>query len=205
MWQAVRVAGPIQDYTVHSPFRLRILEHLPAQSSRTIIFRSRLASTFFFNDVSCMTPKDHVFLDIRRVTEQLCKVDPATTKRADYAELAAMVSILDIGIDICVPPSTTSKKDEDEFNRKVDELAQLIKSMFTSIIDTGASHLTRTEAKEVLNRVHYRLAYAVRTKPKPKQDLFQPSIVSGTGHHHHHPSIHDGPLAKFFKKDPSVT
>ncbi len=76
------------------------------------------------------------------------------------------------------PPQSTKEKNannknmENDFNKSIDELANQIKSMFTRISDTGASHMTRTEAKEVLNRVYYRLVYSVRTKPRPKKNLF---------------------------------
>ena len=43
--------------------------------------------------------------------------------------------------------------------------------MFTQIVDAGASHKRRTEAKEVLEAFHSRLLYAVRTKRKPKTTL----------------------------------
>ena len=49
--------------------------------------------------------------------------------------------------------------------------------MFTSIVDTGASHMTRTEAKDVLEAFHARLVYAVRTKQKPKVMLFGDASV----------------------------
>ena len=49
--------------------------------------------------------------------------------------------------------------------------------MFTSIVDTGASHMTRTEAKDVLEAFHARLVYAVRTKQKPKTMLFGDASV----------------------------
>lgn len=43
--------------------------------------------------------------------------------------------------------------------------------MFTQIVDTGASHMQRTEAKATLEAFHSRLLYAVRTKLKPKTRL----------------------------------
>lgn len=56
-------------------------------------------------------------------------------------------------------------------------LAQKINAMFASIVDTGASHMKRTDAKEVLEAFHSRLLYAVRTEPKPKSMMFGDSIA----------------------------
>ncbi len=49
--------------------------------------------------------------------------------------------------------------------------------MFTQIIDTGASHMRRTEAKEILEAFHSRLLYAVRTRRKPKTMLVGDSSI----------------------------
>ena len=48
-----------------------------------------------------------------------------------------------------------------------------IKKIFTSIEDSGVSHLKRTLAKEGLEALHYRVLYSVRSKPQPRRVGFQ--------------------------------
>jgi len=96
--------------------------------------------------------------------------------RFDFCELAALISILDVAIDsVTNRDGFTDRKAETQFNQDVDMLADRIKAIFTSIQDSGASHLKRTEAKEGLQALHYRLIYGVRTKPRPKKAWFESS------------------------------
>ena len=102
------------------------------------------------------------------------------SKATDYSELAAAIGILSIAIDGGDSRSSSSATEEVKaFNREIDVLSSKIKSMFADIVDTGASHMGRTEAKEVLEAFQYRLSYGVRTKPPPKQSLFGDSTVEG--------------------------
>jgi hypothetical protein len=96
----------------------------------------------------------------------------------DFWELAALTSVLDAAIDsVAGRDGFPDKKTEAQFNQEVDVLADRIKAIFTSIQDSGASHLKRTEAKEGLQALHYRLIYGVRTKPRPKKAWFEPSAA----------------------------
>ena len=115
----------------------------------------------------------------------------------DYSALSSLVSIFDVALgdggrplpaitpksDTSVanivrtsanslPSSPSNFIDERNFNQQVDLLADQVKAIHTSIADTGASHLRRTEAKEALNALHFRLLYGVRTKSRPKQAVF---------------------------------
>jgi hypothetical protein len=95
------------------------------------------------------------------------------SRRPDYANMTAQTYILDIAIaDGGRPALFASRTHEVAFNRKVDKLADRVKAIFASIADTGASHMRRTEAKEALQALHYRLLYAVRTEPRPKKNVF---------------------------------
>jgi hypothetical protein len=78
-----------------------------------------------------------------------------------------------IGCGTLADPTAMSPKAEAKFNRRVDTLANRIKAIFSSIHDSGASHLKRTEAKENLQAVHSRLIFSVRTKERPKRSWFQ--------------------------------
>jgi hypothetical protein len=87
--------------------------------------------------------------------------------------MAALTYILDVAIADGGPPLSPSLRTEEiAFNRKIDKLADRIQAIFASIADTGASHLRRTEAKEALQALRYKLLYAVRTEPRPKKSVF---------------------------------
>ena len=91
----------------------------------------------------------------------------------DYGELAARIGLLSIAIDCGDSLSTPYTTEEEKvFNQDIDVLSFKIKSMFADIVDTGASHMGRTEAKEVLEAFQYRLSYGVRTKVPPKKSIF---------------------------------
>lgn len=90
----------------------------------------------------------------------------------NYVQLSAQSQLLDIAIADGGVPSFSSRADEIAFNRQVDDLADRVNTIFSSIADTGASHMRRTEAKETLGVLHKRLLFEVRTKPRPKKSVF---------------------------------
>ena len=151
---------------------------MPVMTTRVHLFRRRLALSFFFLDDAYLAASSP--LRIRQVTDQLRTARFHVNNDTDYSELAAAMSILDIGLDDGRSSGElTDRAQEDAFNDDVDELAKKVKSMFSTIVDSGASHMTRTEAKEVLERMHYRLVYAVRTKQRPRKQLFQSTLSDG--------------------------
>ncbi|KAI9768962.1 MAG: hypothetical protein M1840_004558 [Geoglossum simile] len=120
-------------------------------------------------------------LDVQRIIRELEKPEFNIDSGTDYTRLASLISMVDICIDDGAPLSGFCDKDqENAFNTDIDNLAKHLKSMFTKIVDTGASYMARTEAKEVLERVHYRLVFAVRTKERPKKSIFQSNFSDGT-------------------------
>ncbi|KAK4692338.1 hypothetical protein P7C71_g4843, partial [Lecanoromycetidae sp. Uapishka_2] len=161
-----------------SSLRLQLLQSIPALPPRLILLRRRLALAFFLQDMRILTkqPEDSINLEI--IAQHLQDPQFSINNETNYAEVAANIGILNIGIDCGDPPSTPStKQEETAFNRKVDNLALKIKAIFTQINDTGASHMKRTEAKETLEAFHSRLLFAVRTKPPPKKNMFGDSRV----------------------------
>jgi len=93
----------------------------------------------------------------------------------DYVSLRSLAHILDVAIgDGGRSPSFSSRADEIAFNRSVDRLADAVRATFISIVDTGASHMSRTEAKDVLQALYWRLLYSVRTEVRPKKNIFDP-------------------------------
>ena len=156
-----------------STFRQQLVQNLPAYTPRAVGFRRRLALAYFFHDKDYLAESTSDVLDFRSISTEL--QDPRFTIRSDtdYSELAAVIGILNIGIERGDPPPPHSDDQRKlSFNEDVDLVASRIGEMFTSIVDTGASHMKRTAAKEMLEAFHSKLLYAIRTKRKPKTMMF---------------------------------
>lgn len=152
-----------------------------------------MALAFFFDDPTYLEKASTDLLQLSAVIEHLSQPSFHINSNTDYVQLAARISFLDVGIDHGLAPTDSlSEQDKANFDREVDRLARTIKTMFTSLVDSGASHMTRTEAKEVLQLLHYRLIYAVRTRPEPKSSVFRPLAASADDP--------GGPEASFMKK-----
>ncbi|PGH02735.1 hypothetical protein GX51_04469 [Blastomyces parvus] len=165
----------------------QLLKHILPTSPRVALFRCRLAWTWFYRDPSFLDrPKTQLF-DLPALTKHL-KHDPRfdtnmrfsrTNDRFNFWELHALTSILDIAIDSgTARPSFVNKdgevdrQSERQFNAAVDDLSDCIKAMFSAIRDSGASHLRRSETRERLQALYYRLAYGVRTRPRPLRQWY---------------------------------
>lgn len=158
--------------------RLRLLQSILASSHRLILIRRRLALACFFRDIRYLSQQADDTIDLKGIARYLESPRFMTSNATDYGELAAAIGILSIAIECGDPPSSPCAVEEEKaFNRDIDVLSLKIKFMFADIVDTGASHMGRTEAKEVLESLQYRLSYAVRTKPPLKQSVFGDSTV----------------------------
>ena len=167
---------------------------MPAFSTRLSLLRRRLALAFFFEDSSCLSKPSAKPVHLGLVAHRLTRPEFSIKRDTDFTELAAAISILNVGVDCGDPPiAGFNKTDDKAFNEEVDELSWRVKSMFNQIIDTGASHMKRTEAKGVLEAFHARLIYAVRTKPKPKKMLYGDSDMD---HDHRQTNF----MTKFLEK-----
>lgn len=127
-----------------------------------------------------MTEPPDALINVKRITHFLRdkRFDVKSYKHVgqggyDYLELGAMTSLLNIVIDFGrTSPSFSDRESEIFFNADIDALSDRVKKIFSSIADTGASHLRRTEAKQGLEALHYRIVYSVRSKPPPKKQPF---------------------------------
>lgn len=164
--------------------RLRLLQNIHASSHRLILLRRRFALACFFQDIGYLSQQAEDTIDLRDIARHLDSPQFMTNNETDYAELAAAIGILSIAIDCGDPPPLPCATAEKAFNRDIDVLSLKIKSMFADIVDTGASHMRRTEAKEALEAFQYRLSYGVRTKPPPKKSLFGDSTVESAAERH---------------------
>ncbi|KAL8907113.1 MAG: hypothetical protein Q9207_001605 [Kuettlingeria erythrocarpa] len=154
--------------------QLQLLRNFPARSSQTSLLRRRLALAFFLRDQNYLSKdRDHL-VDFRAIVHLLTGPVFVVNNETDYPNFAALMAILAIGVDDGDPPAEDAEKEaEAKFNDNVDILARKIKAMFTHIVDTGASHMKRTEAKQALESFHACLAYAVRTKQKPRGMIWE--------------------------------
>lgn len=162
-------------------FQSRILTHILPTSDGIALFRCRLAIAFLVRSPAPLTERPEEVLDLKRITGVLRdkRFDAKMYKgkqdvEFDYDELAAVTTFLNVAINPRTDryPSAAQQTDA-EFNEDVDVLAERIKKIFSSIVDTGASHLKRTQVKEGLEALHYRIIYSVRTKPPPKKGFFE--------------------------------
>lgn len=161
-------------------------------TSLTHLFRHHLALTFLFDSPSKFPSFP---LSVPRLTHHLQTSRQFSIHiNTNYADLSALISILDICL--FAPPHPLTKDEETAFNKDIDALAAQLRLMFTRIIDTGASHMTRTEAKEVINRVYYKLIYGVRTRQRPKKSIFS----SGLATEEEKKDGEEGPLRRLFAK-----
>lgn len=144
------------------------------------MIRCRLAVAFLLKDPSPLDEPADAVLDLKRITNLLRdkRFDIKYYKAKgqgeyDYWELGALTSLLNIAIDAGrSTPTFADKEAEIKFNADADALADQVKKIFTSIQDSGASYLKRTETKESLEALHYRIVYSVRSKPPPKKSFF---------------------------------
>ncbi|KAL9630170.1 MAG: hypothetical protein Q9204_004860, partial [Flavoplaca sp. TL-2023a] len=163
----------------NSGLQLQLLRNLPSSNSQQSLLRRRLALAFFFHEPVYLSKDRQDLLNMKAITRYLRQPRFAVNSETDYPGLAAAISILAIGLDNGDPPPIEASKEAIAiFNDDLDMLAQRIKGMFTRIVDTGASHMRRTEAKQVLEVFHSCLVNAVRTKQKPKGMMWE--VDTGT-------------------------
>ena len=165
--------------------RLRLLENIPASSHRLIVLRRRLALACFFRDIRYLSQHKDDTIALKSIARYLEGQQFIIGNATDYSELAAAIGILSIAIDCGDPPSSPNATEEEKaFNYDIDTLSSKINFMFVDIVDTGASHMGRTEAKERLEAFQYWLLYGVRTKHPPKKSLFGDSTLEGIAERH---------------------
>lgn len=163
----------VYPFVTDSTFRLQLLQNLPTRLPRAVEFRRRLALAYFFHDQDYLAESTSDTFDLRSISTELQDPRFKICSDTDYSELAAVIGILSIGIDRGNPPPPHSDEQQKiSFNEDIDLVASRIGEMFTSIVDTGASHMKRTAAKEMLEAFHSKLLYAIRTKRKPKTMMF---------------------------------
>ena len=198
---ALPVELPSQSYTdlvegilkpiTNPTLQRKLLWVMPDTSQESLLLRRRLALSFFCQSYvflkDPLTDAEAITSQIKHRIETGSAFDP-TDERIDYRSLAALVSILDAAIGpgfgqllklSCGSNSEELKEysqREKSFNRQVDALSFTVNGLYTSIQDTGASHMLRTTAKSSVQNLQFRLDYAVRTKPRPRKDILAATL-----------------------------
>ena len=182
--EADEASGLLQDclYSIRMritdpQLRLQIIRAMPCSTARTCAIRQSLARLFLFKSVPPDGP------DLRIATKHVTTAPMfKITSRTDYPALTAQMAMLDIMLgdgrggsdgNIRVESYDVGDREQERtFNVQVDALADAVKGLMTRIVDTGAAHMARTEAKTAIEALHARLQYSVRTRPRPKQSIF---------------------------------
>ncbi|KIX10060.1 uncharacterized protein Z518_01141 [Rhinocladiella mackenziei CBS 650.93] len=179
---AERILADVGHHLKDATLQALLLSHILPTSTTAAKIRILLAQSFLFGahilkDDSSLCPQ--ISLDL--LTEHVSTSPTFDTRRRkgsdtlDYDALRALTHVLDVAIsDGGRPANFTSRPEELAFNKSVDRLADSIRATYVAIIDTGASHMRRTEAKDVLQALHWRLLYSVRTEVRPKKNIFDP-------------------------------
>ena len=161
---AVTLFSSIADTTLRS----RLVNNMPAFTPKLSFLRRRLSLAFFFNNPSHLSKATEKLVCLDSVSHRLTKPGYCISKNTDFIELAASVSMLGIGVDNGDRPLPgLNGKAETSFDEAIDMLSREIKGMNDRIVDTGVSHMGRTQAKQVLEGFHSQLLYALRIKPPP--------------------------------------
>ena len=172
----------LRDMTKHlhtTNLQAQLLAHIVPLSPVACEIRMKLALTFLLGSEnmpkSSEGPATTVIDTLRNHINTSASFDTSlrNARKLNYSDLRSRTMILDTAIsDGHRPANFLSKADELTFNRSVDALADSIKAIYTSINDSGASHMTRTEAKDALTALYWRVLIAVRTKPRKKKHIF---------------------------------
>ena len=166
-----------------------LLSHVLPKSPISTKLRIVLAHEFLFGDSK---PKKSTLslpkISLEVLTNHVSTSPDFDTKRRkgthtiDYIALRARTQILDTAISNGGrPPVFPSHVDEQTFNKSVDHLADAVQSTQIAINDPGASHMTRTEAKNDLQALHARLLFSVRTEERPRRHIFDGKLLREAG------------------------
>jgi hypothetical protein len=152
------------------------------------LLRYRLAVSFLLQDPGPLTESPKALLSLKRITRLLGRDERFQVRRHrgnteyDYGDLVAIILQLEVCINSALFDLEYRQGDTVvKFNEAIDQLAAQIKLIFSSIENTGASHLQRLVARDMLEALHYRMVYSVRSKAPPKKTPFE-IIPNETNH-----------------------
>ncbi|OBT68372.1 hypothetical protein VE03_02937 [Pseudogymnoascus sp. 23342-1-I1] len=158
---------------------LQILECMLDSTSRQvdprlIDLRKRLSLAVFCQDCDLTQKPAEESLELRMLVEVLSGPRFQVNRSTDYVQLAALISLLGIAIDdgSAAGLDMSDPQVEEEYNYNLDELAYLLKIIWSSINDRGTLSPSRIHAKRTVDKLRNGLLETIRTRPKPKQSIF---------------------------------
>ncbi|KAJ5895747.1 uncharacterized protein N7473_005146 [Penicillium subrubescens] len=175
--------------TIKDPqFQSRLLQHILPTSTWVSLLRYRLAVSFLLKKPGPFTDSPKELLSLKRITRLLMRDERFQVRghrgnsEYDYGDLVAIILQLEVCINSALFDLEYRQADTVvKFNEAIDQLAAQIKWVFSSIENTGASHLQRLVARDMLEALHYRMVYSVRSKAPPKKTPFE-IIPNQTNH-----------------------
>lgn len=180
----VDIQSDFIDILSEEVLQLRVVTAIPDFSSRLRSMKRQMALSFFFSEsINSRTWSQDPSQLTSKVVQQLTaheKYD-ITNGDVDFIGLSASIVMLDIGIgggfrqplfDETLH-TVMSREEETDFNDNIDRIAKRVSTISGRIPDSGASHMSRSDAKIALVRLHDRLMKSVRTKPKVKKSIFE--------------------------------
>ncbi|KAJ5973218.1 hypothetical protein N7481_010428 [Penicillium waksmanii] len=175
--------------TVKDPqFQCRMIQHILPTSPWISLLRYRLAVSFLLQEPTPLTGPLEEVLDLKRLSHIIrdprfqMNINNGKDAEYDFGELIALTQLLEVALNTTLYDLRYKEKNtEKEFNAAIDQLASQLKTNFSSMKESGASHLKRMLAKGALETLHYRLVYSVRSKPPPKKTPFEAYAKEGKG------------------------
>lgn len=171
-----------------------LIHAFPTRSPLTAYLQRHLALSFLFHPLSVDVPLTDAQLPTLIHKHIETSLHWRMTKKTNHSFVAARLVLLDIAIGpgpltvpylpLVSPPTsesgsspplaqTPASSEVQKFNKEVDALAQHIKLLGNSIVETGAAlDLTILEAKERCERLFWRLQHAVRIGGKKAENVF---------------------------------
>lgn len=159
--------------------RLQSLNIIPITTKVLSQMRHRLAIASFYEDPSQLE-HDTTPTFLQDIKQHL-DTDPQfrMTTKTDYRKVAALLACLDIAIGNGNRPEPSNTIHIKEFNTAVDGLTETIQVKFARVQANGATHISRTETKDILEAMERRLRHAIRTEPKRKRGIYDQTKLDG--------------------------
>lgn len=157
--------------------RQKLVSALPSSSLVVHNFRRRLALAFVLDkprylDGSLENPALTARLLLLFEKGAALRITPDT----DYVALRAQLGLLNIALDAGFSDfefrECGDAHAEKKFNENIDALTNAVRELSARIVDAGAAHMSRTEAKMTAEIVAQRLEFQIRTRDKPPKDWF---------------------------------
>lgn len=166
--------------------RCQAITSLPASTARAYLIRRRLALECFS---AAKEQKDSDSEDWAKSILYSLRNKPElhVGEQTDYNLLIAMIDVLDIAIasgwtdyaDLQprrptgpFAPRPAPSVAERTHNKTIDAICGCLQRMMSKIRGSGTSHLRRIEAKSAIERLKVRLEHSVRSRPRPKRNVF---------------------------------